>query len=313
MFSSPLFGPAYYKPLSAVEAEKLQTLKNQIASTDTNAIEAAILDIRELSQEDVVRFTKASPELFMFCVTNAPLQTTWQATLTTYYPNTQAQALISLHGKTEAHPVFHHYVSAYLLNSYIGYAHTESTDNTGNHQKPKANITNLLNEACKLGSYYALARRSKQNRDALFMEEKVSPELIKEDANRLADLYGELGYLKAGLAWIDLSNYYREKIQDIELADDYFEHAIRHFLCATLLGSQAYSHQLTETLTKGLGLASTFATDNEGEDLKKIFATPLQIQSQLQALINNDDIFKILLGQAKTEIAGLKYSSNPKL
>jgi hypothetical protein len=311
MLGSSLFGPGYYIALSAIEAASVENMEKQISSNNRKDNAAVVRTIQDLTQENVVRWTKNSDIIKKFCETNKDLQKTWTATLEAHYKKSPTQLVESLRDEKETHPVFHHYVAAYLLNSYISFEHILNP----NQARPtaglmKANVDNLLNESCNLGSYYALVRRAKRNCDNLALSDKPHHiELLFSDADRLAKLYGAIGYLRAGSIYLELSVYF-DGLQEIDRSTHFFEEGVKSYLCAVMLKSQKYSEQLTNKLTNGRGLASTFSSAEGSIGLGNIFNDDVQAKMVLMQWLNKD-IYEKVFGEAKREVDNILKKADP--
>jgi hypothetical protein len=309
MIGSSLFGPSYYRVLSVDEIDKIKLMESQINSGKPSDLIAAVKSLQALSQEDVVRFTQtgATPQalsqedvmrftqsrstLRKFCETNTALQKTWLETLNKHYKKTPNQVVESLQGEKEKHPIFHHYVSAYLLNAFLSYKHVLVRSAKNSYSGTlKAKVENLLNEACDLGSYYALLKRSQRNYEELAAEDKsLDTNIIFNDAMRLKHLYGEIGCIQAGNILLDLSDYFNEGDRDMDRGIVMFEQGIKNYMCALLLSSHEYSQQLTKRLTAGEGIASIFSTEDGGAELADAFRDPVKAKALLLSMVGKDN------------------------
>jgi hypothetical protein len=268
-------------PLTSEESNTLLYIEYAATCGITDEVNDAVEMIKQWSQEQIVRFSRQNAALNTvcqsqeesenllnavaafnkFCLSHPPLQIIWAKTLSEHKsPNKETIATST--DQPESHSLFDHYISDYLINvvsSFYLLPHTEKSN------ADRTNVVTLLNEACKLGSYDGLVLNCNLKCNLLKNTQTLAEEdhLIKniqKNCDRLANLYGAIGYLQSGLLLLTLANFFSEKQEDVEKDRSiyYREAAIKNCLCALLLEKDPYSSALIKSITNNEGLLSVF-------------------------------------------------------
>ena len=166
----------------------------------------------------------------------------------------------------EEHPLSDQLRSYTLLT--LRFSEKRSSKNLEEYNK-------LWSELKELGCYHCLILSCK-NQLVILLDDKtpkdkveLSIQLIEKDTDRLANLYGGLGYIMKGIFLFELHLYFKNiNHEDTTLSTQYLYQGIENILCAAALDHDKYSTQLIDSITKGEGVKSLFDEYSTQYDFK---------------------------------------------
>jgi hypothetical protein len=249
-----------YRELLSTEQSVMLKLEKAIDSKIPENLETALGALKKYKLNTQAKFIYHSPKIIKeFCQAQKEILDSISTNLAKHgCPNID---VTSKQSKTRQ-SIFDHAFSNYLLQIFTKLTRSNSSENAR---------VNILNDACKLGSYYGFVMRAKFNLIAL---NTLNPDSstaknmltrIHHDADQLIDLYGAIGYARKGFILLRIAQYFHEKGGEAykETALSNKEQAIKNFLCAAELEKEVYSKALITSITQGRGITDIFTDDND--------------------------------------------------
>lgn len=285
-------------PLTEKEKASLRYLEYAFSCQNKSEEKDALEILKSYSQQQLVRLIRdpGCNHLKRWCDTSEELQENWKEKL-----RSSGLPDITVESRTEPairHSLLHHYVSEYLVELFVNYKASQGAENQRAH---------ILNELCdKWGSYVGLSMRSEFNckllsRSFSAFTSNLIDDLVRKidrDAKSLADLYGQLGYMKAGFLHLKLANMFLESKSDEDRnrGKIFYEEAQKDFICASLLEGNEYSEKLMNSITKGKGILSIFK-----EEKNIPFSGWPAFKQDLMKLVGRDT-YVIIANRAQNEM-----------
>ncbi len=295
-----------YDPLSTEELKITALIEKGILSKDANRIASVQQFFKKHHLHTLAKFQHHNATIREFFESNSEAKKTLAEKLKDL-GCANIDVISKDQQKQESHSLLDHAWSNYLLYAFTS---TKREDTSGSQR------IKILTDACSLGSYQGLVMRCVFNRSILASPTVISdPEKQKKyiqkillDSDRLANLYGALGYVRKGLNLLFLSEFFNkeDKNHDKVLSQTYENQAIKSFICGHLLEDDVYSATLMAAITQNKGISALFKNDDSENFavLEKILSNWDRLQ---EVFINasgteDKDNYEMLYKQASLEI-----------
>jgi len=275
--------------------KKLHEMEANAKSDDENKRKKAVDDLKECIPARIIEGVSQSDILRKFAESNPDIQKAWSASLLV---RNCPDIPVKGKEKEDVISISQQYLSDYYFCLYLQIKRADANANKKSE---------YLDRSSNLGSYHAMVIRTKVNYEELVsaslkLKDEEKENRISEimgDADRLANFYGSIGYVRAGNALFKLADYFLERKihkNDKNRGKTFYEQAIKNYICGSLLEDDAYSNHLIDVLTHKQGIVSVFKEGTIKFDNWKVAC------AQFQSWVGTDT-YKVLFDQAKKEIS----------